>query len=792
MSAAHVQDESVCRRRWRIGGRVQGVGFRPFVYRLAADVRVTGFVVNDPAGVIIEAQGPESRLDEFAGRLLRERPALAEIGAVVCEALPPSAGEGEFVIRESYWEGDVAADVSVDTAVCQECLAEMLDPADRRYRYPLINCTNCGPRYSIIRRIPYDRPNTTMAGFGMCRECEGQYTDPRDRRFHAQPIACHRCGPQVQIVDPAGRTMPGRPIETAARLLVDGRIVAVKGLGGFHLAVRADREDAVRRLRAMKRRDAKPFALMCADLAQARQLAVISPAAERLMLSPVCPIVLAARRPGAPVAEAVAPGMHRLGLMLPYTPVQHLLVDELRRRTDGCVPPLVMTSANVSDEPLVIDNEEAVRRLGGMCDAILWHDRPIERAVDDSVFIDLSDGDGAAGQPPALLPVRRARGCVPSSIELPFDAGDGLCVGGELKNTVAVVRGRRAILSHHLGDLAHPAAYDGFHKALCDMQGLFAANPAWVAHDLHPMYLSTAAATKIAAHMGMEPIGVQHHHAHAAAVMCEHGIAGPVLAVVCDGTGYGADGTIWGGELLAADLCGFRRLASLLPMRLAGGDAAARDCRRAALGALELAFGGALAELPVVRRLLPDAGERAFLLEMMRNNVNCPVSSGSGRFFDAVAAILGVCLRNSYEAQAGMMLEALAAAAPSGPDEGLYGLVERDGLLRVDLRPLVIAIAARREAGEDAVRLAALFHREFAAAWEAAVLRAARETSLDTVVLSGGVFCNAALTAELIARLRAAGLRVLRHRLVPPNDGGLALGQAAVAAARRSQRGGSD
>ena len=779
-----VDNRSVSRRRWRIGGRVQGVGFRPFVYRLAVETGLTGFVRNDAAGVVIEAQGPEDRLDEFAARLVRQRPALAEVKVADCQALPAQADEGAFVICRSDDEGEAAAEVTIDTAVCAECLAEMFNPAERRYRYPLINCTNCGPRYSIIRRIPYDRPNTTMAGFGMCPQCAAEYADPLNRRFHAQPTACHRCGPRAALVDARGRPMEGDPVEAAADMLLRGQILAVKGLGGFHLAVRADREEPVRRLRMLKRRDAKPFAIMCADIAQAQQLAALSAAAVRAMLSPVCPIVLAARRDGALVATAVAPGMHRLGVMLPYTPLQHLLVDALKRRCAGRMPPLVMTSANVSDEPLVIDNDEALRRLGGMCDGLLWHDRPIERPVDDSVLIDMPSGDGDEQQ---LLPVRRARGYVPASLELPADGGEGICVGGELKNTVAVVRGRRVILSHHLGDLTHAAAYEGFRRALRDMQDLFAVRPGWVAHDLHPLYLSTAAAREMAAAGGLAMTGVQHHHAHAAAVMCEHGIAGPVLAVVCDGTGYGTDGTIWGGELLLADLCDFRRLGGLVPIRLPGGDAAARDCRRAALGVLRMALGEAFAEHPAVRRLVPDDEERAFLLTMMRNDVNCPLSSGAGRLFDAVAAILGVCLRNSFEAQAGMTLEALAAGAgDGGGDGGLFRLEERGGLVRLDTGPLICAIVSGRERGEDAALLAALFHRELAGAWEAAVVRAAERTSLDTVVLSGGVFCNAVLTDQLSRRLRRHGLRVLRHGAVPPGDGGLSLGQAAVASARRA------
>ncbi len=761
------------RLRCLLTGQVQGVGFRPFVYRLALDYGLSGFVQNDATGVVIEAQGPASRLHAFIHDVQERKPALAIIDRISSTNLPPAANETTFRIIDSRNGAHGSAQVTVDTALCPDCIREMLYPADRRAGYALINCTNCGPRYSIIRQVPYDRPNTTMASFAMCERCREEYTNPSDRRFHAQPIACHDCGPRLSLIETQGNPIAQDPILEAIERLDAGKILAIKGLGGFHLAVRADDHAAVDRLRQLKKRDYKPFALMCADMRRVRQLVRLSLLAAAVVASPASPIVLAPRQPGEHVAPAVAPGNHRLGVMLPYTPIHHLLFHHARGRFDT----LVMTSGNASDEPLAIDNAEALLRLGGLCDAILLHDRPIERCVDDSVVIDMGDSE--------LLPVRRARGYVPSPIALPVAAAEpGLALGGEMKNTVAAVRDDQVILSQHLGNLTHPLAFSAFKRAVADLCGLFTIAPKWVAHDLHPVYLSTCYANELASRLSIPAIAVQHHHAHAAALMAEHGVTDSVLAVICDGTGYGADGTIWGGELLLTNLAEFKRLGRMRPIPLAGGDAAARDARRSALGLLFQALGAGFADHPAAQRLLPDPNERDVLDHMIRRNFNCIPTSSAGRVFDGVAALLGLCFHNDYDAQAPITLESAAFRADTVPQETPLFDIHDDQWLELDFARLVIEIVDRISRGWPAEHLAATFHDQLSAAWDAAVAVAAERTGIRCVALSGGVFCNQRFTISLQTRLQQRGLRVLRHRLVPPNDGGLAYGQAAVAAAR--------
>ena len=786
------RSSATTRRLWRVSGQVQGVGYRPFVYGLAQRHGLTGFVRNDLHGLWVEAQGGTEALERFARALETQRPPLARVQSITCQDLPTRRRDAGFRIDGSTGEGGVpGAAVTADAAVCPQCVDELFGSDDRRRGYGLINCTNCGPRYTIVRRVPYDRPNTTMAGFALCDHCRSEYADPTDRRFHAQPIACHRCGPKVELVDMAGRRLDARaeggPVAATARCLARGQIVAIKGLGGFHLAVRADDGEAVARLRQRKHRDAKPLAVMVPTLEQAQRLVQLSDAAGALWRSPACPIVLARRRARDGVAPGVAPGNHRLGVILPYTPIQHLLFAA----AEAPLGPLVMTSANASDEPLVIDNAEARQRLAGLCDAILQHDRPIERCVDDSVVLDPGHG------PP--LPIRRARGYAPTAVPLPRsgrggaadrrlgEVPDGLCVGGELKGCVAVVRDGQAILGQHLGDLTHPLAFDYFKKAIRDLCELFGAEPRWIAHDLHPAYLSAQHAAALSRQTGARLLGIQHHHAHAAAVMAEHDCRDPVLALVCDGAGYGTDGTIWGGELFRADLVSCRRLARLRPLRLPGGDAAARDTRRAGLALLHHAFGDDFAQHPFAARLVPDAGEREMLGAMIRRQVQCALNSGAGRLFDGFAALLGLCEHNHYEAQAALALEAAADSwRPSDRGAGfdLRPPTASEGLWEIDPAPLVRATARRREQGAPVEELAADLHAELARAWAAVTIEQSRATGLGTAVLSGGVFCNEILTRRLTELLAAAGLRVLRHRLVPPNDGGLALGQAAVAAAQ--------
>ncbi len=790
MAPAAKTSAPLAARRWRLSGQVQGVGFRPFVHGLAQHHGLVGLVRNDAAGVEIVAQGSPAALNAFEADLRQRPPAAARIMSVEVAPVRIDRRRRDFHIEVSDATAAPTAAVTVDMAVCDQCLAELLDPRDRRHRYGLINCTHCGPRYSIILRVPYDRPHTTMAAFTMCEPCEYEYRQPTDRRFHAQPTACPGCGPRVTLANAAGRAMPGDPYHAAADMLAAGRIVAVKGIGGFHLAVRADDEQAVARLRQMKQRDAKPFALMGRDLATLRRLVTLSPAAEAALAGPAAPIVLAPRRPDAPsltsgIASAIAPGNHRLGVMLPYTPIHHLLFASAEDRFDI----LVMTSGNRSDEPLAIDNDEAIARLGDLCDAFLLHDRPIHRCVDDSVLLDV-------GGQAAPLPMRRSRGYAPMALPLDHDddslppsVGHGLCVGGELKNTLAVVREGQAILSQHLGDLKHAMAYEQFRRTAADMMDLFGIAPRWIACDVHPAYLSTQYARELAERFDVPLLRVQHHHAHAASLLAEHSLHGPMLAVVCDGVGYGDDAAAWGGELLLATRCDYRRLASLRPLRLPGGDAAAKDTRRCGLGLLHQAYGDDFARHPAAARLVPDAAQRDMLCAMIRRDVHCIASSAAGRVFDGMAALLDVCRFNHFEAQAALALEALAqrsvADEPGG--EGLYEIgddAEQSGLRRIDLSPLVRCLVAGAAAGEPVEALAALMHEQLAAAWVDAVLEAVHATGVEIVGLSGGVFCNQALTHLLRRRLERTGLSVLTHKQVPANDGGLSFGQAAVAAAQ--------
>jgi hydrogenase maturation protein HypF len=619
------------------------------------------------------------------------------------------------------------------------------------------------------------------------RPCEAEYVDPADRRFHAQPTCCPQCGPQLSLIDAIGKTIPGDPIDVAARLLNDGRILAIKGLGGYHLAVNASDAHAVRRLRQRKKRDSKPFALMVRDLSVLSQVVELDDDACGVLRSPMSPIVLLPRldrddTAPDPIAPAVAPNMHRLGIMLPNTPIQHLLFATVELANAW----LVMTSANQSDDPLVIEDGEARRRLDGIADAYLLHDRPIHRAVDDSIVMQVPDG---------LLPIRRARGYVPSPIPLPQSASQpGLCVGAELKNTVCIVREREAILSQHLGDLTYALACDRFERTIDDLLRLFDVAPAWIACDLHPDIQSHRYAQQRAARDGIPVIPIQHHHAHAASLMAEHNRIEPITTVVCDGVGLGDDGTAWGGEILITDLQTYSRPVRLRPLALPGGDAAAKETIRCALSWLVDALEDDHDHRDAVAtRIVRDDARRAVLMQMLQRHVQCPLSSGTGRLFDAAAAVLGVCVHNEYEAQSGMMLEALAHDAPSIRNEDdLSDLLPlRDAhdargaaIVELDHRPLLRCLLEEQISGTPIAHLARLFHEALANGWLRAALHAVNDGAPTTVGLTGGVFCNALLTELLTARLADAGLRVLRHHLVPPNDGGIAYGQAAIAAAR--------
>jgi hydrogenase maturation protein HypF len=706
------------RRRFRVKGVVQGVGFRPFVYGLARKQGLGGFVLNDGEGVVIEAEGDPTALDGFAASLRDEAPDLARVEALSVEPLTAS-GQGEFEIVPSSATGSSAL-IPPDVATCDECLRELFDQADRRYRYPFVNCTRCGPRFTIVRSVPYDRANTTMAGFPMCADCRREYEDPADRRFHAEPTCCHVCGPQLSL-----------PVEDAVVLLREGAILAVKGLGGYHLACDARNEPAVARLRACKVREDKPFAILSAEPAG---LARISPEELALLRSRARPVVLVRRRDDAPVAPSVAPSTPWLGLMLPYTPLHHLLAD-------GFPGPLVLTSGNLSDEPIAFDDDEARARLGSVADAFVAHDRPIYRRCEDTVVR-------------AALPIRRSRGHAPEALPLPVAAERPLvAAGAELKSTFCVARGAEAFLSPHLGDLTSPAAYRAFVTDLELYLEMLGVESEVVAYDLHPDYL----ATKWALEQDAELVGVQHHHAHAAACLAEHGEEGPALSLVFDGTGYGTDGTLWGGELLLCDLASFDRLAHLEPVPLPGGEAAIREPWRIAAAHLERAG------LPVHWEGWGQVRESLKL--------EPPRSSGMGRLFDAVAAILGVRDTVSYEGQAAVELEHLAGEVPAKPYAWRFG----------ETTELVADCYSELERGRPREEIAARFH-ETVAAGAAQACAEAGEPS--TVVLSGGTFQNLRLLESTRRRLEALGFHVLSHRLVPPNDGGISYGQAAVAARR--------
>jgi hydrogenase maturation protein HypF len=766
---------SARRLRVRVDGTVQGVGFRPFVYRLAAELGLSGWVLNDTLGVLIEVQGSDAAMAGFLERLGSEAPPLASVERIDSEDLAPTAESG-FRIRGSEAKGEAAAPVSPDSATCPECLAELRDPADRRHRYPFINCTNCGPRFTIVEGVPYDRPLTTMSGFQMCDACRAEYEDPLDRRFHAQPNACPVCGPQARLLGRGGEEAAaadrGDAVEAAAAALIEGRIVAVKGLGGYHLACRADDEGAVARLRSRKHREDKPFAVMVGDVAGARALAELGAGEERLLGSRERPIVLAPRRRDAVLAASVAPRSRELGLMLPYTPLHHLLLAD-------CDLPLVMTSGNVSDEPIAYRDEEASERLAPIADLFLTHDRPIHIRTDDSVVRFVSTGKSAA---PLML--RRSRGFVPAALELPVEASRPLLAcGAELKNTFCLAKWRRAWVGHHIGDLENYETLRSFGEGIEHFERLFAVEPVLCAHDMHPDYLSTAYAQERG---GLDLFAVQHHHAHLAACLAEHGEEGPALGAIFDGTGFGSDGTVWGGELLAGGLRDFERVGHLHPVPLPGGSAAVREPWRMACAWAAAAL-GELPEPPAALAAAVGRREWRNCGEMVRRGIGSPTTTSMGRLFDAVGALCGCPARVSYEGQAAVELEAIAEAG----EGGLYDMPVAPGgdgdagaaPAVLDPRPTVGAVIAEIDAGTSPALVAARFHNTVAAATAEACAGQAGRLGLGTVVLSGGVFQNRRLLERTASLLLAAGLAVQVPERLPPNDGGISFGQAAVAAA---------
>jgi len=778
----------VRRTRVRVSGTVQGVGFRPHVHRLAHEHALAGFVRNDTRGVELEVEGPAEAIEAFLIALTARAPPLAVLETVDCADCAPR-GEAGFAILASAAGGRPDAPVTPDSATCDDCLAELRDPGDRRYRYPFINCTNCGPRFTIVRGVPYDRPLTSMAGFAMCDACRGEYEDPADRRFHAQPNACPVCGPQVALVSGAAparsaggpdavRAAEADPIAAAAAALAGGEILAIKGIGGYHLACRADDTAAVARLRARKHREEKPFALMAQSAGGAARLVRLSAAERALLGSPARPIVLAARRADAAVAPAVAPGARELGVMLPYSPLHHLLLDDL---AELGVAVLVLTSGNVSDEPIAFTDADARERLAPIADRLLTHDRPIETRTDDSVVRVV--GDGPAARP---VMIRRSRGYVPAALELPGGTSRSLLAcGAELKHTFCVARGDRAWVSHHIGDLQNYETLQSFREGVTHFEHLFAVTPEVIAHDLHPDYLSTAYAQQ----RDGELIAVQHHHAHLAATLAEHGEpapARPAIGAIFDGTGYGTDGTVWGGEWLCGDAAAVTRIGRLLPTRLPGGERAIRQPWRMACAWLDLATGP---RPPRPQTLRDTISERdwAAVCELVATGFRAPLTSSMGRLFDAVAALCGIRPVVSYEGQAAIELEAAAAAAGSAAEIGQgYGtvLVDEPEGFALDPRAAVRGVLADLAAGVSVPVVAARFHAAIAIGTVAACRRACAEQGSDTVVLAGGVFANRILLTAVCESLRARGLRVLVPERLPIGDGGIAYGQAAVAAAR--------
>ncbi len=744
----------------RVEGIVQGVGFRPFVYRLAVRLGLAGVVLNDSEGVQVEVEGPAPALDAFGRAVADEAPPLAEVTAVRWQPIPPLGAQG-FRILDSQRGGPSSALIAPDTATCDACLAELLDPTDRRFGYPFINCTLCGPRLTIIGDVPYDRAATTMADFPLCADCAREYGDPADRRFHAEPVACPACGPQLALVDRAGRPLAGDPIAETARFLLAGLVVAVKGLGGYHLAADARDEAAVATLRARKHRAQKPFALMAGSLEAARALADINDAEARQLEGPRRPIVLLRRRDDGGLAASVAPDNREVGVMLPYTPLHHLLL----RAFGG---PLVFTSGNLSDEPIAYRDADAMARLGAIADAFLTHDRRIHVRADDSVVRVL---DGAA------MILRRARGYAPAPLRLTAPAcRHVLAVGAELKSTICLLRGADAFVSHHLGDLEHYPAFQAFEEAIAHYQRLFDVRPASIAHDLHPEYVSTRWAL---ANREVEAVSVQHHHAHIVACLADNARGGPAIGVAFDGLGLGSDGTLWGGEFLIADAGGFERVGHLEAVPMPGGEAAIREPWRMAAAYLDRAFDGAPPEIALVTR---HAGPWAAVRELARKGVNAPLTSSAGRLFDAVAAVLGVRDVVAYEGQAAIELEQRADRGEAG--SWRIDPVKDAGGFTLNGAELVRRAVVDLGDGVPVAAIAGRFHHAMADAVLSGCVLARASSGLGVVALSGGVFQNALLLARVTSRLEGAGFEVLRHRRVPPNDGCVSLGQAVIAAHR--------
>jgi len=746
------------------------VGFRPAVYRLACQRGLSGFVCNDTKGVTIELQGPQERIADFLDVLQSGKitPA-AQIESCTSSDTAGIESESEFVIRPSDYEGTALSEVTADMAVCRDCLREVLTQGDFRFRYPFINCTNCGPRYSIVRTIPYDRPNTTMSVFQMCQTCAAQYDDVFDRRFHAQPVACQTCGPKLTLTDNRGKTIESdtdKAIHKTARMLLKGKTVAIKGIGGFHLAVDALNNEAVLRLRQRKKRDHKPFAMMTDSVDKVKKYALVTEEAEKLLKTVQSPIVLLPMRSDSPIAPAVAAGVKTYGFMLCYAPLHYLLFD--------CgLEVLVMTSGNLSDEPLICDNNKALERLGDVVDAFLMHDRDIYRQVDDSIVHFIDDE-------PALL--RRARGYVPTPLRLPEACtSDIFAAGSDLKNTFCLVKSNQLICSEHIGDLEDAEAYHHYLNSIEHLKQLFEVQPEVIVCDSHPAYFSTQNALAIDS---VRTIQVQHHWAHIASVLAEHNYTEPVIGLACDGTGYGTDGKIWGCECMIASMQGFERFGHLAYYMLPGANKASKEAIRPVLGLLRAAYGDDLDQRDfawLLDPIEPDETKRRVIWQQLDRKINTTETSSLGRLFDAVAAMLGLGTYNNFEAQLPMALEAIAEEKIEQGYKIELNTSANEPLL-LDVRNMVKQMIADIRNSVPAAVVSAKFHNGLCCGLVQMVQKASEKTDLNTIALSGGVFCNRYLTNRLIKRLRDNNFKVLFNRLFPSNDGAISVGQAAIAA----------
>jgi hydrogenase maturation protein HypF len=744
-----------------VRGAVQGVGFRPFVYRLASELGLAGWVRNSVQGVFLEVEGGREKLDLFLRRLDDEKPPLSYFQSVESSFLD-AKGIEDFKILGSNGDGEKTAVILPDAAVCSDCIKEIDDPLDRRFKYPFTNCTNCGPRYSIIEAVPYDRPHTSMKKFRMCEACYAEYTDPKNRRFHAQPNACPECGPLLGYWDKRGRDLSqlDDPMLSAAQSLREGDIVAVKGLGGFHLMVDARDPEAVGRLRRRKHREEKPLAVMFPSVAMIEDACRISEHERRILTSPASPIVLLEKRNESDlVCDGIAPGNPYIGAMLPYTPLHHLLMSELGF-------PVVATSGNLSDEPICIDEQEALHRLKDIADHYLVHDRPIVRHVDDSIVRIVM------GRPVVL---RRARGFAPLPVRSGAELPKAIAVGSHLKNSVAISNRDQVFVSQHIGDLETEPAYAAFKHVIDDLENLLETKPATVAHDLHPDYFST----KWARSSGLKQVPVQHHYAHVMSCMAENEIEPPALGIAWDGTGYGTDGTIWGGEFLGIKKGGFDRIAHFHTFPLPGGDAAIREPRRSALGLLYSIFGANACELSDLAPIKTfTAAELGVICGMLARGLNSPLTSSAGRLFDAVASLIGLRQTTGFEGQAAMQLEFIADR--SVPDHYPFSVDQTNSPAVIDPADMVRAILRDHEEHAPAPTIASRFHNTMAEIM-VAIAKLADE---EKVALSGGCFQNKLLTELAVTRLRSEGFRVYWHQRIPPNDGGIALGQLAALAAQ--------